>query len=83
MFQSRCVTNFGTDLPNEITWEFSLKSNDVTLCIRGIAIDASGEKGRGGGREFLFLFPPSKRMGGEAGNNLQKLGKEQKSQKVP
>lgn len=53
-----------------LTWEFCLKRNDVTFCIRGIAVDASGGK-RQSRRERIF-FPIKK--GGEAGNNLHKLG---------
>lgn len=42
------------------------------LCIRGIAVDARGEKGRVEGEEFLPIFSLSKRKGVGAGHNLRK-----------
>lgn len=48
------------------------------LCIRGIAIDANGEMGRLEGKEFLFLFPPSKRGWGKQLAQIRKGTKESK-----
>lgn len=71
--QFRC-----TDKLNEITLEICSKTNDVMLSIRGIAIDANGEMGTVGGKEFLFLFSPSKKGWGKELAQIRKGRRESK-----